>query len=806
MRILLFSVFAGSCVISRAAYVNLEGRTNLLPNPSFETPHNPPTRPEGWNLHVPEGDVLGWSLNYVDNATEAHSGARAIRMSGVFSRGDWRDRLYVYSDKVPVDPAKRYVGRLWYRTAGIPNSGRVLVRVKFYNSAGTNPSYADRLMELDPASDGWGPFDFPLWLPVESAPRDFTHVTFQIYLDHAAGSVWVDDCGLYEINDADWSLVYPFGRFAAPEIVTTGSRPSFSTSDTVTVRRDAAGVWWFVMPDGTPYYHVATGTGVSENSTLTSYLSTVRGITTAQYDGETRVRAGSDLFFNAGTRQTTSGATRRRIDWLNFSTETDLSGTDWVLKAADGSTFGEADHYFPDPFSTVWQDHAVTEAQGISDWSVERPDFVGYFTDNEWAYGPMCDYFWSDACKVALVKWLQGQLAVPEGFAHPAPYASIAQLNAAWSSGYHTFNYAAFEDIYGADKPRVRAFDDPVATDLYRFERVVLRKYTDVVIGAIRNREDELIQQLASEGRQGYHRLIFSCRIAWEGPGPADEFLQRNADILGAFDVIAINAYPVMLHSTDHHPRSHFDAMKALFHDTTGRPLFISEFGIAGLDSGVPVRRWDDRTAFTQSERGQGYHNLSATWGNCPWMVGQTWFKWANGYAGDGSDPRNCGLVDDSDQYYDGLTSRMGATNVALNEIRRSGSFGSAEIDWRPLEFPIYEGQAPEIAIEEPDGVDDVSTGSFTIRYNASDTDSSASVRLYASPSLGTAANGSPIAVGLGEGLDATFAWNTQGLPAGSYWIVAEIRDGTGPPQWAQSAGPIVVGTTPVTVSRLTFD
>ena len=768
--------------------ISLKG--NLVLNSSFELPRSSGLKPRYWHIHEPTSNAVGWSWSYVYDPDQARSGNRCMVLSSVFSRGLSSDRLYIYSDDFSISHTNQYIFRVWYRTEGV-GDGEVLVRIKYLDSS--DAEIYSGTTGID-ASDGeWSPLDMYLHPPDESSPAVAVKARAQIYLDHSPGTLWIDDVGVYELHPNEVPAVYPFGRFRAPPIETNGPVLNFGTG-VVSVGKGPDGAWWMVSTNGAPFYLSSTGTGVSENETLTNYLFAARGMTWNQYTDEAKVRAGSDLHFNAGYRTETNVSTRLGVQWLNFSTESDLSGTDWVMKDAQGDTFGDSGHYFPDPFDPVWRQNATNEAKEIEAWFVEKADVLGYWTDNEWAYGAMSDHFWSDHCKTALVAWLQGNLDVPEGFEHPQPYTDIAQVNAAWSSPYHTYTYGSFSDIHGSDKPRVRTFDDPVATDLHRFERVVYKTYADTVINAVREREQELIAQLVDAGSTGYHHMVMSCRIGWDGPGFEDMELRRNMDLLSGFDVIAVNAYPSYLNASDHPPRSWLEAMKKTLHDTTGRPVLVSEFGIAARDSGVQVGRWHDRTVNTQDERGRGYRNLCATWGNLPWMVGHRWFKWANGYGvPEGSDPRNCGLVDDSDQYYSDLTNWIVRTNIELDRIRRRGSFTLDEIDWRDIPLPVYDGTAPHIQLLEPNGQGDTGTVSYAISWIASDPDSEALITLYAATNADLAANGIPIADELVEGVDTQFVWQVAYMPPGDYYIVAGIRDGTGPSQWHTSPGTVVV-------------
>lgn len=771
-------------------YIDVGSKSNMVSNPGFEYSSTSGARPLQWSVHVPGSNTLGWSWSYVNDASLAHRGRRCLKFSNVYSRGNWADRLYTLSDPFSIDAASRYIFRVWYRTEGA-GDGAVIIRVRYLDAAGSE-IYSDQT-GVESTAGAWRPADLFLHPADETARARAVQASVQVYFDHSPGTLWVDDIGVFKLEAAEIPAVYPFGRFCPPNLATNGGLPFFAPG-AVSVRQ-ADGAWWMVKNNGEPFYWNTVNAGEpSENMALTNYLWTVRRLTPQQYAADVAVRLRKDLLFNAGYKPDVAASTELATDWLNFSTEVSIPGSDWILKDAQGVLFGSSGHWFPDPFSPAWQSRVVAEAGTIDASFVGRSDAVGYWTDNEWVYGPMSDFFWSDNCKTALVAWLQGTLDVPAGFQLLHPYANVKDLNSAWSSAYHTYAYGSFEEVYGSDKPRVRAFDDPVSSNLLAFERVVFKTYADTVIGAVRRREDKLIGELAAQGRAGYRHMIMSCRVAFEGPGYAADALRRNMDVFRDFDVIAINAYPFYRNGADHYPRSYVEALRRTFYDTTGRPVLISEYGIAARDAGVPVARWHDRTVESQAERGAGYHNLSAVFANLPWVVGQSWFKWYNGYGvPEGKDPRNCGIVDDHDAYYAALTNRIVGTNLRLNSVRRRGDFTLSDIDWRPLALPVYEGVPPGMDVTQPSGNGATGTVSTVIRWAAADPDSPATIVLYASTNAATAANGVPIAEGLTAGVDTQFVWDVQSQPPGKYWIVASVDDGSGPPRWAQSLGPVVL-------------
>jgi len=772
-------------------WLDVSRKDNLVGNPGFEVSRKGLDRPVSWNVGKPGPDTLGWTYEYVKDSTQARTGARCVKFSSVFSRGYSKNRLSVMTGSFSITAADRYLWRVWYRTDGV-GDGEVLAKLKYYNSLGK--SIGSDSVRLDATQNKWSPFD--LYIHPMDGPSGSVAAKAKVFLflDHSPGSVWFDDIGLYRLSAEEIPLVYPYGRYRAPQIVTTGPLPVFPASDAVSIRQDASGVWWTVRSDGTPSYRTETSLTVNRGTRpLITHVWQNRDMSLGQYYEEIQVRARNDLHFNAGGKAHAGADKDFPIEWLNFSTKAKIPGTGWVLRNAAGETFGGSGHYFPDPFNPLWRAYGETEVLEVSD-AVEERDAVGYWTDNEWVYGPMFEFFWSRHCRRALVDWLQGKLKVPQGYELSRPYANIMEINHAWSSEYHTYSYSAFEEIYGRDKPRARAFDDPTKDDLYAFERVVYKTYVDTITNGLRRAEDKAIARLAAMGKKGYHHSIISCRMGWNGPGYHDSALRRNMDIFSAFDIIAVNAYPSWQNAADHGTRARLEAMRKTFHETTGKPVIIAEFGIAGRDSGIPSRAtWRPLTVNTQAERGEGYRNLTATWANMPWIIGHIWYKWPNSYGLDGKEPQNCGIVDDTDKYYENLVNRMVQTNLQLNKIRRGADFDIDKIDWRPLALPVYEGVAPDISIIEPDGTNDTTAGSCTIRWKASDPDSEALITLYAGIDTAAAVNGEPIAENLVEGVDTQFAWDLSAVPAGTYMIVASINDGTGPSRWAEGPGRIEV-------------
>jgi hypothetical protein len=306
-------------------------------------------------------------------------------------------------------------------------------------------------------------------------------------------------------------------------------------------------------------------------------------------------------------------------------------------------------------------------------------------------YGPLYKYIYGDACGDVFLEWLQGNLTSLAPGAELPPnqvYSDIAELNSAWSSSLHTYSYTSWDDIVsGIDPVRIRSWTDTlVMDDMYAFEREIYRAYCYHVITAIRAAED---------AHSTPHKLIISNRFAYAGPCYYTNCLKRVMDLFSDFDIIGLNLYPHYNRMRTHYVREYLEDLEDTFVRTTNRPFIVAEFGTAGADSGVEIARWRPHTVDTQTQRGIGYRNLVNQLFHLPYTLGMHWFMWANGYYSGGyPDPRNCGVIDDYDDFYTDFTNYMAATNLQVRTSGRSGSFAINDFNWSSLIISIEDGTA----------------------------------------------------------------------------------------------------------------
>jgi len=652
--------------------LNLSGRSNLIFNGGFEEGLKSPS---GWYAEQANGDI-----EFINDSNVCHKGNKCVKLSNCYNLDSWEERIRVSSLNYYVEgySSNYYLLYGFYKSSNM-KPGSILIRYKHKDIS--NTTLIQESYYLGNETE-WTMFHFV----IDTVPLNSTSFQIGIQLDNSIGSVWIDDLGMMIISREEAKRVTPFLIYSPPEPQKT-PRHVFSSNMTVSVQQ-FNGVWWLVDPDGSAFWVSGISShsfSKNTNPFVFQYLDNPNSSLLKYIADENRVKSYVDLHLNAGIRKTISSPTTHSIKWLNFGSE--ASGIpSWVLKDENGNPYGESGaHLFPDPFDPSWQSFAQSAVNSIDTYFLNTNDSIGYWTDNEIYFGELHNYFWSTYCSEAFVSWLNGTFNY-SGYTPPphGPYASINDLNNAWSSsGLFNYNYSSFNSIStGNIKPKIRHFNDSrVIDDLYGFERVIYKKYVDTVIINIRNKEDSL---------GGIHKLIISNRFAYEGPGYASEAFARVADIFSPFDLIGVNIYPKYNRERGFYIKEYLDDLKRSFHDLTGRPIIVGEFGFAGVDAGIIVSRWHPQTVETQQERAIAYNNIVKTLFSQNWIVGQFLYTWYNGHFKESGspDPRNSGIVDDTNQYYSELKKSISSTNQDILLSNRHG-ISVQMLNWSSINVTI---------------------------------------------------------------------------------------------------------------------
>jgi hypothetical protein len=189
-------------------------------------------------------------------------------------------------------------------------------------------------------------------------------------------------------------------------------------------------------------------------------------------------------------------------------------------------------------------------------------------------------------------------------------YSSIAELNAAWST-----NYTSFQNLIGS-KPDPELRLGAMYDDFVAFNLVVVQRYVDITLKIIREEDPG--------------RLVFSNRFNLGGVG---DWLNADVmDLFRAYDGIGVNIYPS--NNSAGLPGFARQVLDTV-HQHTGKPIVIGEWSIPALDSELYENgskldwSWPAAVA-TQAERSQQAAAVTLDYYNIPYLVGAHWFIWAD--------------------------------------------------------------------------------------------------------------------------------------------------------------------------------
>jgi agarase len=173
------------------------------------------------------------------------------------------------------------------------------------------------------------------------------------------------------------------------------------------------------------------------------------------------------------------------------------------------------------------------------------------------------------------------------------------------------------------------------------FTQVVAEQYFKVVTNAVRKYDP--------------NHLILGCRFAGFAP---EEVLAVIGDHM---DVVTFNHYGSL-------PPE--DTLRRI-HGRLGKPILLTEFSFAAMDSGLPNTRGPGMPLATQEDRADAFERYVTALMKLPFVVGYHWHKYADEPAegcrtGENS---NYGLVNTHDKPYEILTTRMAEVNSRMEAV-----------------------------------------------------------------------------------------------------------------------------------------
>lgn len=614
---------------------------NLIENPGFETGSG--KEPPGW---MPNTDSNVQSCELGVTHSEAHSGKAAFRIARVW--GVKRPRAGVASSAtIPIDPERKYLLSLWYKTSGIreyalPFMIRVMVNRKDYEPL------MHRRVKMSRVPD-WR----QVYILVDGLPRDAVdaQVIVEMYI-RTKGELFIDDVVFKEAGESDVEFFEQWRRQDLPAPKGNAKNVQLQGTGFFTMA-NAGGRWWLMDPEGQPTWSIAT---MGRYPPIERSINPLVQVVQEKYpDPMDYCRLQYGWFeqwgfnsFAGWTSQEMADLTAERYDagkpyfpmyWvlsLSRDIEPDYCARDRNGKLKSGS------HAFPDPFNPGWRQHAAQKAAETIAMFRDKPWFAGYFVDNEANFLDLFLYVWADYSGREFVADLEKK------------YGTIERLNKAWSSGHGAHPFNSFAEILEV-KPEPANWDDPLFADFVAFERKMVAEYINYTY--------DLVKKLDPD------HLVISNRINLT---PMQD-IHRTIDLWGKYDLVAMNMYQQNLRIG--YSEGEFAVMEDL-HRGTGKPVIIGEWGVPAIDSGLydlykdPHDRpldWSwPQVVRTQKERAEVYNACMRQLASLDFIVGASWYRPMD--ADSPTRRANRGMFNNRHEPYEELVKTLRETNTYLKK------------------------------------------------------------------------------------------------------------------------------------------
>jgi hypothetical protein len=408
---------------------------------------------------------------------------------------------------------------------------------------------------------------------------------------------------------------------------TRGER--FEASGFFQVARDAAGRWWYVDPEGRPFWSVGcTGVRYGDNTIvegreflfdkLPAPAEAPAGVYLRQEWGEASFLTLRMYYYNCIRKYGSIEAWRdqilKRYRAWGYNTVANWSSAEMIAQreiphVRNMNTKGPAQcrlsGSFYDVFDPVWREWFARQCAETAAPQADNPWLIGWFIDNE-------------------KKWDRMRLLdAPPGAAMRAQWVSLVQRR--------------------YESPR--SFSEAVGASCDSWDAVAALRDGDLPReGAGRRLREELENHYAQHYFETVRRLLkaadpnhlyLGCRFV--RIPPRDEIVR----IAGRFvDVLSINCYS-LLPERDAFTR---------WHELAGRPIQIGEHQLSAFGARQLPQLW---TTFTPEERRRYYPLFDKTFAEMPFSVGSHWFQYTDQMiTGRPSNGENqiIGVVDVTDQ------------------------------------------------------------------------------------------------------------------------------------------------------------
>ena len=725
-----------SCFCSRPA--SGPGATNLVRNGSFNTPGKMNLRPALWCEWMDDNKVKPAAAELIQNylLTGGPDGSPCIELGHSYERflavkyNDTSNENYARfrqesTAAFAINAYACYKFSVQYITENVTEGNQACTELDMFHGT----SFIDTHIYHMAPSSTWKTFT-AYFRPIRSIDRGFAdengntgqnadHMRIRLGLVSSLGKVRFDNASVTEVPESEFVANAPLATFTPASLTARRAKIGRQSNPArvITVKK-INGAWWMLRADGRPFW-----------------LRAVQNPKVLQAQNP-------ELFFNLASTFKNSGATStntayrmdvlRRLGALGFNAEAIADRgiaaslyekvhpkgecyihffcpdagdypTSYLCQNKDGDYY-IAQKPMPDPYNPGYKNWLRNYIRGSLDLlnetyannGVSHPDFCGYYTDNEMGIEHIDDYIWSPYCAQEFIKFIRARYN-----------NDIGALNKTWTSRYASFSLGSFEEITSkGNKAKIvrHHLDDPLAKDLNDFTKKLIKDYYRLWCTYIRQYECEKLGDANGDGISEQKHLIFTNRFAFsQYPYRFDPELTRAIVAIKElckerpgyyFDVLCLNGYQGDGGFEGITTKGNFNLAEKLAKSAgLEMPVFISDFGVAGRDAGIPTGNnyqgngqkpnigWYWRSVNTQADRGRSYEKMVKQWASSPLIIGAQWFQWSDLWQKPGgslsfpvktdNNPyfqgRNCGVVDKNNKFYSALTDKMLATNKALD-------------------------------------------------------------------------------------------------------------------------------------------
>ena len=417
---------------------------------------------------------------------------------------------------------------------------------------------------------------------------------------------------------------------------------SVSATDWYRARKDDAGRWWVVDPDGRDIFlrgidHANWNGHFCEALGVNPYReeNKKRYASQSEWEKETLARLKSWGFnaLGAGCSPELRGRGLLHIEFLGVGERFSAKGNDFAISKFEG-TPGTA---FPDVFHPDF-------AAFCDEWAARKcapqkknRSILGYFFDNELAWGA-------------------------KGSSETGMYDAVANMPASRHARRALDAFLAARGLAadGADVPL------EVKTG---FLRLAASRYFGIIGDAVRRHDpNHLLLGARFAGLSSAHRVV------WEEAGKV-------------CDILTFNNYPWADLDENVIYFSRKDAVKAVDayaqrYEWAKKPMLITEWSFPALDAGLPCAGGAGQRFNTQAERVRATELFARTLLALPFMVGYDYFMWVDepalGISKKFPEDSNYGLVNERGEPYAGITSMFARLNPQAEALHAKGEMPPA--------------------------------------------------------------------------------------------------------------------------------